>query len=92
MFMKTHTLTRLPLKVHHLTNNSTTDIFEPNIEDLQNLGTIGIKELQKLEDNDSIRQAFKDSVIKKMEDMMQLGQGKNKIQILLTIMTYSWDD
>ena len=34
MFIKTHTLTRLPLKVHHLTNNSTTDIFEPNIEDL----------------------------------------------------------
>ena len=32
---------------------------------LWNLDTVGIKVPKKLEDNDSIRQAFKDSIIKK---------------------------
>ena len=34
MFIMTHTSTLLPLEVNHLANNSASDIFEPNIEDL----------------------------------------------------------
>ena len=64
MFIMTQTLTMLPLEVHHLSHESTTDIFEPDIEGLWNLDIIGIEEPNKQEGDDAIRQAFKDSVIK----------------------------
>lgn len=65
MFIMTQTLTMLPLEVHHLPHESTTDIFEPDIEGLWNLDIIGIEEPNKQEGDDAIRQAFKDSIIKK---------------------------
>ena len=65
MFIITETSTLLPLRVHHLAHESTADIFEPNIEDLWNLNMISTKKPNKLEDDDAIRQAFKDSIIKK---------------------------
>ena len=65
MFSITSTSTLLPPDIHHLANNSTAGIFEPNTEDLWNLDTIGIKERNKLQDDDSIRQAFKDLIKKK---------------------------
>ena len=55
----------LPLEVHHLAHESTVDIFEPHVEDLWNLEMICIKKPNKLEDDDAIRQTFKDSIIEK---------------------------
>ena len=65
MFIMTQTSTLHSFEVHHLAHESTADILEPNTEDLWNLEMIGIKEPNKLEDDDAIRQAFKDSIIKK---------------------------
>ena len=65
MFIMTQTSTLLPLEVHHLAHESTADNFEPNIEDLWNLDMTGIKDLNTLDDDDAIRQAVKDSIIKK---------------------------
>ena len=64
-FIMTQTSTLLPLKIHHLANNSAGDILKPNINDLRNFDTFGIKKPNKLEENDSLRQAFKGSIIKK---------------------------
>ena len=65
MFIITETSILLQLRVHHLAHESTADIFEPNIEDLWNLNMISTKKPNKLKDDDAIRQAFKDSIIKK---------------------------
>ena len=65
MFIVRQTSTLFPLEVHYLDHESTANIAEPNIEDLWNLDRIGIKEPNKLEDYDTIRQAFKGSIIKK---------------------------
>ena len=47
------TSTLLPLEVHHLVHESTAGILEPNIEDLWILDMIGIKEPNKLEQDDA---------------------------------------
>ena len=65
MFIMAQTSTLLPLEVHDLAHESTAGILEPNIGDLWFLDMIGIKEPNKLEQDDAIRQAFKDSIIKK---------------------------
>ena len=65
MFIMTQTSTLFPLEVNHLAKESTAKIFEPNIEDLWNLDMNVIIEPNKLEDYDAIKQAFKDSIIKK---------------------------
>ena len=68
MFIMSQTSTLLPFEVHHLSHESTVDIFESNKEDLWNLDMIGIKESNKMEGDGTIRQAFKDS-LKRMEGM-----------------------
>ena len=65
MFIMTQTSTLFPLEVNHLAKELTAEIFEPNIEDLWNLDMNVIIEPNKLEDDDAIKQAFKDSIIKK---------------------------
>ena len=68
MFIMLQTSTLLPFEVHHLSHESTVDIFKSNKEDLWNLDMIGIKESNKMEGDGTIRQAFKDS-LKRMEGM-----------------------
>ena len=92
MFIMTQTLTMLPLEVHHLSQESTTDIFEPNIEGLWNLDIIGIEEPNKQEGDDAIRQAFKDLVIKNNGRYDVTWSWKEEKQILLTIMTCALDN
>ena len=72
LFVMTQTSSRLPPEVHKMHSENTLSAFQPQIEDLWNLETIGINPKSKDERDDLVMESFKNTVSKQPDGRYQV--------------------